>query len=51
MYEQYMGEVERQVYRDWERRFNKRVARRGTTIDTDRSNPVRNFVEKLKQAF
>ena len=47
----FMADVERQVYRDWEERFNKRVSRRSTRPNTERSEPVQSLVDKLKEIF
>jgi hypothetical protein len=47
----FMGEVEHQVHRDWEKRFNRRTARRSSSIKPGRHDPLRSLVEKLKQAF
>ena len=47
----FMADVTYQVHKDWEKRFNKRDARRAITVEADRTDPLRSLVDKLKQAF
>ena len=51
MNERFMADVERQVYKDWERRFNKRVIRRSTDTSLDLPQPIQSLVDKLKEIF
>ncbi len=46
----FMAEVEAQVYKDWERRFNKRVIRRPDKTGLDLPQALRNLVAHLKRA-
>jgi hypothetical protein len=47
----FMADVERQVYRDWQDRFNKRVVRRSTETSVDHHQPVQSLVDRLKEIF
>lgn len=47
----FMADVERQVYKDWQRRFNKRVIRRSPETTTDLAQSVQSVVDKLKEIF
>lgn len=47
----FMGDVEYQVHKDWERRFNKRVVRRSEKPGISLPEPVQTLVDNLKRAF
>lgn len=47
----FMGNVEYQVHKDWERRFSKRVIRRSDKTGISLPEPVQTLVDTLKRAF
>ena len=46
-----MADVEAQVYRDWEHRFNKRVIRRSPETGIDVPQIIRSLIDNLKRAL
>lgn len=44
-----MADVERQVYKDWEQRFNKRVIRRSSSTGIDVPQIIRSLIDNLKR--
>ncbi len=44
-----MADVERQVYRDWEHRFNKRVIRRSPETGIGVPQIIRSLIASLKR--
>ncbi len=44
-----MADVERQVYKDWEHRFNKRVIRRSPETGLNLPQIIRSLVGNLKR--
>jgi len=44
-----MADVERQVYKEWEQRFNKRVIRRSSSTGIDVPQIIRSLIDNLKR--
>ena len=47
----FLGNVEQQVHKDWERRMSKRVIRRSDENAIHLPASIQNFVDNLKRAF
>jgi hypothetical protein len=51
MYGLLVADVARQEYKDWERRFYKRVGRRSAEIGVAAAAPAEGLVARLKRLF